>query len=91
MGSGGTCGVRPRIHAVEAILADIEEVLEKDATAAPEARRDGLADLATLKIQMRRSVKNRQVIEAVLDNLGAIPSVTPLVAGLRCIIGAYLE
>ena len=90
-GSGGTCGVRPRIHAVEAILADIEEVLEKDATTAPEAWRDGLADLATLKIQMGRNVKNRQVIEAVLDNLGAIPSVTPLVAGLRCIIGAYLE
>ena len=79
------------MHAVEAILADIEEVLEKDATTAFEAWRDGLADLATLKIQMGRSVKNRQVIEAVLDNLGAIPSIAPLVAGFRCIIGAYLE
>lgn len=91
VGSGGTQGVRPRLHSVDAILADIEEVLEKDATTAPEARRDGLADLATLKIQMGRSVKNRQVIEAVLDNLAAVPSITPLVAALRCIIGAYLE
>ncbi len=90
-GSGGTEGVRPRMHAVEAILADMEEVLEKDATTAFEVRRDGLADLATLKIQMGRSVRNRQVIEAVLDNLGAVPPIAPLVAGLRCIIGAYLE
>jgi hypothetical protein len=91
VGSGGTRGGQPRIHAVEAILADIGEALEKDATTAPEAWRDGLADLATLKIQMGRNVKNRQVIEALLDSLGAIPSVTPLVAGLRCIIGAYLD
>jgi hypothetical protein len=91
MGSGGTGDVRPRLHAVEAILADIEEALERDPATAPEARRDGLADLATLKIQMGRNVKNRQVIEAVLDNLGAVPSISPLVAGLRCIITAYLE
>ena len=90
MESGGKQGVGAAGRAVDAILADIEEVLERDATTGPEAVRDALADLATLKIQMGRNVKNRLVIEAVLDNLGAIPSIAPLTAGLRSIIGAYL-
>ncbi len=91
VGTGVKEIVRPRLRAVEAILADIEEVLERDAAAAPAAGSDALADLATLRIQMGRNVKNSQVIEAVLDNLGAIPSIAPLVAGLRCIIGASVE
>ncbi len=88
--SGGTHGVGAGGRAVEAILADIEEVLERDAATDPEVVRDAFDDLATLKIQMGRNVKNRQVIEALLDNLGAIPSIAPLAAGLRAIIGAYL-
>ena len=89
--AGGRQDVRTSGRAVEAIVADIEEVLEKDEATPFEARRDALADLATLKIQMGRKAINRQVIEAVLDNLGVVRSIAPLVAGLRCIIGAYLE
>ena len=87
--SGGKQGAGTGGRAVDAILADIEEALERDATTGPEAVRDAFADIATLKIQMGRNMKNRQVIEAVLDNLGAIPSIAPLTAGLRAIIGAY--
>jgi hypothetical protein len=77
--------------AAEAILADIEEALERDGATGADAGRDALADLAALRIQMARNVKNRRVIEALLDDLGGVPSIAHLVAGLRCIIGASLE
>ena len=73
---------------VEAILKDIEDVLERDDTVAAEAKKDLLSDLATLKIQMERNVKNRQIINVVLDNLLSIPSIAPLVTGLNCIVEA---
>jgi hypothetical protein len=79
---------RPRGRAVGAILADIEEALEQDAAMASEGGRDAIANLAALKIQMGRNVKNSRVIEALLDDLGSVPSISPLIAGLRCIIGA---
>ena len=44
-------------RSVEAILEDIKDVLEKNDTVADEARKDLLSDIATLKIQMGRSVK----------------------------------
>jgi hypothetical protein len=73
---------------VEAILKDIEDVLERDDTVAAEAKKDLLSDLATLKIQMERNVKNRQIVNVVLDNLLSIPSIAPLVTGLNCIVEA---
>jgi hypothetical protein len=76
---------------VEAILEDIEDILRKDDTVAAEAKKDLLSDLATLKIQVERSVKNRQIINVVLSNLSSIPSIAPLVAGLNCIVGAYFK
>lgn len=76
-------------RAVEAILEDIKDVLEGDDAVAGEAKRDLFSDLATLKIQVERSVKNRQIINAVLDNLSGIPSISPLVTGLKCIVEAY--
>jgi hypothetical protein len=75
-------------RAVEAILKDIEDVLERDDTVAAEAKKDLLSDLVTLKIQMERNVKNRQIINVVLDHLLSIPSIAPLVAGLNCIVEA---
>ena len=78
-------------HSVEAILEDIEDILRKDDTVAAEAKKDLLSDLATLKIQVERSVKNRQIINVVLSNLSSIPSIAPLVAGLNCIVGAYFK
>ena len=79
---------RPRGRAVEAILADIEEALGQDAATASEGGRDAIANLAALKIQMGRNVKNSRVIEALLDDLGSVPSISSLISGLRCIIGA---
>jgi hypothetical protein len=78
-------------RAVEAILEDIEDVLERDGAVAAEAKKDLLSDLATLKIQMDRSVKNRQIIHVVLGNLSSIPSIAPLVSGLNCIVEAYFR
>jgi hypothetical protein len=78
-------------RAVEAILEDIEDVLERDDTVAAEAKKDLLSDLVTLKIQMERNVKNRQIVNVVLGNLSSIPSIAPLVTGLNYIVEAYFR
>jgi len=76
---------------VEALLDDIEDVLERDETVAPEAKRDLLSDLATFNIQMGRSVKSRQIIDVVLGNLSRIRSIAPLVTGLNHIVDTYFR
>jgi len=53
-------------------------------------KKDLLSDLATLKIQMGRTVKDRRIIDAVLGNLAAIPSIAPLAAAIRGIIESNL-
>jgi hypothetical protein len=78
-------------RAVEAILEDIEDLLKRDRTVTAEAMKDLLSDLATLKIQMERNVKNKQIINVVLGNLSGIPSIAPLVTGLNCIMEAYFR
>jgi len=81
----------PTGRAIEAILADMEDMLERDRTISAVIKRDALADLATLRLQLARNVKNRQVIDAILADLSAIPSIMPLVTGLRCIAETYLR
>jgi hypothetical protein len=75
-------------RAVDAILTDMEDILERDNTVAAEAKKDLLSDLATLRIQMERNVKDRRIIDAVLGNLSCIPSIAPLVTGLNSIVEA---
>jgi len=76
-------------RAIEAILLDIEDVLERDTAVGIELRKDVLSDLATLRIQMARNVKNKAVISAILENLSGIPSIAPLLTALDCIVSAY--
>ncbi|HUL29220.1 MAG TPA: hypothetical protein VLZ03_02105 [Thermodesulfobacteriota bacterium] len=76
---------------VEAIFEDIEDILKRDDTAAAEVKKDLFSDLATLKIQMERHVKNQQIIQIILGNLSRIPSVSPLVTALRCIMKGYFR
>ncbi len=78
-------------RAIEAILLDIEEMLTVDTDLVTETRKDLLSDLATLKIQMSRNVKNKGVIGALLGNLSGIRSIAPLVTGLNCIVEAYFD
>ena len=75
---------------VEAILADMKDILERDNTVAAEAKQDLLSDLATLKIQMGRTVKDRRIIDAVVGNLSAVPSIAPLAAAIRSILASSL-
>ena len=79
------------LRGVEAILEDIKNILERDDTVTADAKRDLFSDLATLKIQIGRNVKSRQVIDAVLSNLSSIPSIAPLVTGLSQIIETYFR
>lgn len=78
-------------RAVEAILADMEDILERDDSVGAETKRDVLSDLATLRIQMERNVKNKAVIDAILNDLVGVPSIAPLVTGLHCIVDAYFK
>ena len=78
-------------HAVEALLKDIEDTLERDDTVAPEVKRDLLSDLATFKIQMGRNVRSGPIIDVVLSNLSGIRSIAPLVAGLTQIVDTYFR
>jgi hypothetical protein len=79
------------LRAVDALLLDIEEILEKDDAVPGEIKKDLLSDLATLKIQVSRNVKNKAVIGALLDNLSSVRSIAPLVTGLNSIVEAYFE
>ena len=76
-------------RAIDAILADIEDMLDRDPNVSPETKNDVLSDLATLKIQMERNVKNKAVIGAMLESLAEVPSIAPLVTALNCIVMAY--
>lgn len=78
-------------RAVEAILKDIEESIKRDEAVMPGTKKDYLADLATLKIQLDRTVKNKQIIKEILGNLSSIPSIAPLLTGLSSIIETYFN
>lgn len=78
-------------RALNALLLDIEDFLENDDMLTEEIRKDLRSDVATLKIQISRNIKNKAVIEALLADLSRIPSIAPLVTGLACIVDTYLE
>jgi len=78
-------------HALEGLLFDIEDFLRKDSSLTDELGRDLASDVATLKIQVSRNVKNKPVIRALLGNLSTVPSIAPLVRALDCIVDAYVE
>jgi hypothetical protein len=78
-------------RAMEAILEDIEEVIKRDDTVAADVKKDLLSDLATLKIQVERTVKSREIINVVVGNLSRVPSVAPLVTGLNSILEVFLR
>jgi hypothetical protein len=78
-------------RAVKAILEDIEDMLDRDDTVTADIKKDLLSDLATIKIQMERNVRSRQIIDVVLDNLSRISSIVPLVTGLKHIIEIYFR
>ncbi len=78
-------------RAVEAILEDIKDMLDRDDTVTADAKRDLFSDLATIKIQMERNVRSRQIIDVVLGNLSGISSIVPLITGLKHIIEVYFR
>ena len=78
-------------HAFEGLLVDIEDFLDRDPSLTDEIRRDLASDVATLKIQVSRNVKNKPVIKALLGNLSSVPPIAPLVRALNSIVDAYIE
>jgi hypothetical protein len=78
-------------RAVDAILEDIKDMLDRDDTMTADAKEDLLSDLATIKIQMERNVRSSEIIDVVLGNLSSVSSIVPLVTGLRHVIEIYLR
>jgi hypothetical protein len=77
--------------AVEAILEDIKDMLDRDDTVTVGAKKDLLSDLATIKIQTERNVRSRQIIDVVLGNLFSVSSIAPLVTGLKQIFEIHFR
>ena len=75
--------------AVEAIIADMARILERGAGVGDEERKDAMADLAALKIQLSRSAANARVVEALIDGLCRVGPIAPLAAALRSIVSGY--
>jgi hypothetical protein len=61
-----------------AVLSEMATAVQNETTMEPSARRDLLADIETLGIQLSKRTKNQAVIMAILDNLSGFPSLAPL-------------
>ncbi len=77
------------LRAVEAIIADMADILERDARLGDGERRDAIADLAALKIQLSRSAANARVVEALIDGLCRVGPIAPLAEALRSITAGF--
>jgi len=88
-GPPGAASASAVLRAVEAIIADMADILEKDAGVGDSERKDAIADLAALKIQLSRSATNARVVEALIDGLCRVGPIAPLAAALRSIVSGY--
>jgi hypothetical protein len=79
-------GLSPTQRSLEAILDDMKCALEADAGMPDETRKDLLSDVATLKLQLQRTVRNKPVVDAIFMNLSNVPSLVPFVNALKCIV-----
>jgi hypothetical protein len=62
---------------LEAVLSEMATAIQNDTTMEPSARRDLLADIETLGIQLSKRTKNQAIITAILDNLSGFSSLAP--------------
>jgi hypothetical protein len=77
------------VRAVQAIIEDMADILERDAGIGDGERKDAVADLAALKIQLSRSATNARAVEALIDGLCRLEPIAPLAAALRSIVAGY--
>ncbi len=63
---------------LDAVLSEMATAVRNDSTMEPSARRDLLADIETLGIQLSKKTKNQAIIMAILDNLSEFSSLAPL-------------
>ena len=69
----------PSGDALQAVLAEMAEVLRQEAGLEPLRREDLLSDVQTLKIQTGKRSANRAVVMGLLEGLSEVPSILPLV------------
>jgi hypothetical protein len=62
---------------LQAVLSEMATAIQNDTTMEPSARRDLLADIETLGIQLSKRTKNQAIIMAILDNLAGFSSLAP--------------
>jgi hypothetical protein len=61
-----------------AVLSEMATAIQNETTMEPSTRRDLIADIETLGIQLSKRTKNQAIIMAILDNLSGFPSLAPL-------------
>jgi hypothetical protein len=63
---------------LDAVLSEMATAVQNETAMEPSTRRDLLADIETLGIQLSKRTKNQAIIMAILDNLSGFPSLAPL-------------
>ena len=63
---------------LDAVLSEMATAVQNDSAMEPSVRRDLLADIETLGIQLSKRTKNQAIIMAILDNLSGFSSLAPL-------------
>jgi hypothetical protein len=68
----------PSEKVLDALLAEMATTVRTEIAMEPSTRKDLLADIETLRIQLLRRTKNETVIKAILDNISEFPALAPL-------------
>jgi hypothetical protein len=63
---------------LDAVLSEMATAIQNETTMELSTRRDLIADIETLGIQLSKRTKNQAIIMAILDNLSGFPSLAPL-------------
>jgi hypothetical protein len=63
---------------LDAVLSEMATAIQNETTLDASARKDLLADIGTLQIQLSKETRNQAIIMAILDNLSGVPSLLPL-------------
>lgn len=64
------------------IIASMVEIIRNDRVIGEDKKSDALADIETLKVQLRKKSKSKDLIKMLLGNLGDISSIASLVIQL---------
>ena len=78
-------------RSIDALILDMEDILQSDMSLAESTKTDAIADLAALKAQITRTKINFDVVKALVDILTGFVSIHPLMKALSLVLSAQFE